>query len=192
MHSKSNNMEVITCDNAHEVVKEIFESLLSTYQTDLERSMKESDFIFDSIQMLYYKCHKINFKHGGSYRESPDSTGNKKATINLENKDNRCFQYATTVALNLDKIEKDPQRVSNLKTFINKYNWDGIKYPSKIDNWITVKKNNTAIALNILCITEMEICPAYISKINLNCEKQIILLMIPNDEKEGWHYLTVK
>ena len=26
--------------------------------------------------------------------------------------------------------------------------------------------------------------PAYISKINLNCEKQIILLMIPNEEKK--------
>ena len=35
-------------------------------------------------------------------------------------------------------------------------------------------------------------CPAYISKINSNCEKQIIFLMIPNGEKEGWHYLAVK
>ena len=33
---------------------------------------------------------------------------------------------------------------------------------------------------------------AYISKINSNCEKQIILLMIPNEEKEGWHYIAVK
>ena len=41
------------------------------------------------------------------------------------------------------------------------------------------EKNNPIIALNILYIKEMEICPAYISKINLNCEKQIILLMIP-------------
>ena len=32
-----------------------------------------------------------------------------------------------------------------------------------------------------------EKCPAFISKINLNCEKQIIILMIPNEEKEGWH-----
>ena len=38
----------------------------------------------------------------------------------------------------------------------------------------------------------MEICPAYISKINLNCEKQIIPLMISNNEKEGLYYLAVK
>ena len=35
-------------------------------------------------------------------------------------------------------------------------------------------------------------CPAYVSKINSNCEKQIVLLMIPNEEKKGWHYLAVK
>ena len=44
----------------------------------------------------------------------------------------------------------------------------------------------------MLYTKEKEICPAYISKINLNCEKQIILLMIPNEEKEGWRYLAVK
>ena len=34
--------------------------------------------------------------------------------------------------------------------------------------------------------------PAYVSKYNLNREKQMILLMIPNAEKERWHYLAVK
>ena len=38
------------------------------------------------------------------------------------------------------------------------------------------------MTLNILYIKEKEICPAYISKINSNCEKKI-LLMIPNEEK---------
>ena len=42
------------------------------------------------------------------------------------------------------------------------------------------EKNNPIIVLNILHTKEKEICPAYISKINSNCEKQIILLMIPN------------
>ena len=39
---------------------------------------------------------------------------------------------------------------------------------------------------------EKEICASYISKINWNCEKQIIMLMLPNEEKVGWHYLAVK
>ena len=38
----------------------------------------------------------------------------------------------------------------------------------------------------------MQTCPAYTWKISLNCEKQIISLMIPSEEKEGWYYLAVK
>ena len=53
-------------------------------------------------------------------------------------------------------------------------------------------KNNPRIALNILHIKEKEMCPAYISKISSNSEKEIIFLLIPNEEKEGWYYLTVK
>ena len=75
---------------------------------------------------------------------------------------------------------------------MNKYNWKEISYPSKIDDWKTFEKNNPTIALNILYIKEKEICPAYISEINSNCEKQIIFLMIPNEAKEGRHYLAVK
>ena len=38
----------------------------------------------------------------------------------------------------------------------------------------------------------MEICLAYMSTINSDCEKQIIILMIPNEDKKSWHYLAVK
>ena len=34
--------------------------------------MRESDFIFDSVQLMYYKCHKVNFRRGGSYIDPPD------------------------------------------------------------------------------------------------------------------------
>ena len=48
------------------------------------------------------------------------------------------------------------------------------------------------ITLNILYSKEKEICQAYISKANSNCENQIVLLMIPNKLKEGWHYLAIR
>ena len=43
-------------------------------------------------------------------------------------------------------------RVSNIKPFINKHNWKGTNYPSKIDDWKTFEKKNPTIALNILYI----------------------------------------
>ena len=61
--------------------------------------MKRSDFIFDSVQLMYYKCHKVSFIPDGSYIDSPDQIKKKKETINPKNTDNKCFQYAATVAL---------------------------------------------------------------------------------------------
>ena len=71
-------------------------------------------------------------------------------------------------------------------------NLKGISYPSKIEDWKRFEKNNPAIPINILYMEEKEVFPGYISKIKSNCEKHIILLMIPNEEKESWHYLAVK
>ena len=64
---------------------------------------------------MYYKFDKINFNRGGSYR-CADWIKNKKATINPFNKrDNKCFQYYTTVALNSGEIKKDSQRITKIK-----------------------------------------------------------------------------
>ena len=68
-------------DEADEVIKEFFDSLKNRYQNNLE-SMKGSEFVCDYLQLLYYKCHKINPSHSGSYIDSPDWLKNKKATIN--------------------------------------------------------------------------------------------------------------
>ena len=46
--------------------------------------MKGSDFIFDSVPLIYQKCHKVNFKF--SYIGAPDWIKNKKATINKKQK----------------------------------------------------------------------------------------------------------
>ena len=61
----------------------------------------------------------MNLNRGGSYINSPNLLKNKKATINPKNNDDKCFQYALTVALNYQNIKKDTQRISKIKTFIN-------------------------------------------------------------------------
>ena len=80
-----------------------------------------------------------------------------KATINSKIKDDKCFQYAVTVALNYGKIESLPERVSNIKPFIKKYNCKIINYLPKRDDWKTLEKNNPTTALNILYIKEKNV-----------------------------------
>ena len=53
MYSKSDNIELMISDKADEIIEDFFQSLLSRYQIGLETSMKDSDFIFDCIHLLY-------------------------------------------------------------------------------------------------------------------------------------------
>ena len=88
--------------------------------------MRGSEFLYDSVDVLYYNLNKVSLSRGGSYIDSTKWLKNKKATINPKNKDDNCFWYALTVALNYEKIKKDPQRISKIKPFIDQYNWNEI------------------------------------------------------------------
>ena len=76
--------------------------------------MRGSDFVFDGVNFLYYDFNKISVNRGESYIDSPKWLRDKKSTINPKNNDHKCFQYAVTLALNLDKINDHPERISNL------------------------------------------------------------------------------
>ena len=153
--------------------------------------MKRSEFEFDGVNFLYYDFNKISLNRGRPYIDSPKWLKNEKSEINPKNNDYKCFQYAVTLALNLDKINNHPKRISKFKPFIEQYNWNDIDFPSTSKDWKKFELNNE-IALNILYVPHntKKIRIAYKSKHNLTCEKQVILLMISNGE--NWHYLVVK
>ena len=101
----------------------------------------------------------------------------------MDHEVNRLFQYAAAVTLNDEEIRKYFERISKIKLSINRYNWEGINLSTEKGDWKKTEKYNLAISLNILYNEKkIIIYPAYVSKYNLNCEKQVILLMIPNGE----------
>ena len=58
MHTKSDNIEIMIGSETDDIIDEFFESLLQKYQEGLEESMKGSEFIFDSVDLLYYHLQK--------------------------------------------------------------------------------------------------------------------------------------
>ena len=192
MHTKSNKVIMIVSET-NEIIEDLFEYFLQKYQEGLEESMRGNEFVYDSVDILYYNLNKVSLSRGGSYINSTKWLKNKKATINPKNdKEDKCFQYSLPVALNYEKIKKDPQRISKIKPFIDQYNWKEIDFPSHGKDWKKFELNNKSIALNILYVTynAEKIRHAYKSKYNLTHENQVILLMITDGEK--WHYLAVK
>ena len=191
IHTRSDNIEIMIGDDDDDIIEELFKSLLQKYEENLQNKMRGSDFEFDGVNFLYDDFNKISLNRGGSYIDSPKWLKDKKSTINPKNNDNKCFQYAVTLALNLDNIDNHPERISKIKPFIDQYNWKDIDFPATSKDWRKLELKNE-IALNILYVPHntRKIQVAYKSKQNLTCDKQVILLMITDGEK--WHYLTVK
>ena len=111
--------------------------LLQRFQEARETSFKRgSEFILENVDLLYYYFHRRDIKRSGSYIETPEWLRNKKATTNPKNMDDdNCFQYGIPVALNHKNIGRDPQRISKIKSFSTKYNWDGIEFPAGPKDW---------------------------------------------------------
>ena len=191
MYTKSDNVEIMLGDDSDDIIEQLFKSLLQKYEENLQNIMRGSNFEFNSVNFLYYDFNKTSINRDESYIDSPKWLKDKKSTINPKNNDDKCFQYAVTLALNLNRIKKDPQRVSKIKPFIEKYNCEDINFPSTSKDWKKFESNNK-VALNILYVlyNTKKINIAYKSKNNLTREKQIILLMISDGQE--WHCLVVK
>ena len=112
--------------------------------------------------------------------------GKKDAISN----DDNSFQNALNDALNYHTIETHPERISKIKPYIIKYNWEGIEFPVGPKDWKKFEQNNKTIALNILIVPHnTKTRAAYRSEYTNKLKKQVILLMITDGTK--WHYLAI-
>ena len=105
--------------------------------------------INDEANNFYY----FAVKHLSELNSSGWLKAKKEAIIDNNSTDNdNDFEDALDDALNYQTTEKSPERISKLKHYINKYNWEGINFPAGSKEWQKFEKNNNAIALNVLYI----------------------------------------
>ena len=166
MYTKSDNITIMSGIETDDVINELFNSFRRRYQEGLQTKMRGSSFTLERNDLLEYH-HKISLNRVSSYINSPEWIKNKKVTLNPQNtKDNKCFQYAITTALNYQNIDHHPERISKLKPFIDNYKWDNICSPAGHKDYSAFEKNNSGIAVNILYVPHntKQIKQAYISK----------------------------
>ena len=59
------------------IIREIFRYFLRNYQEELE-IIKGSNFVFESVELMEYKLHRVRLRRGGSYVKSTEWLGNIK------------------------------------------------------------------------------------------------------------------
>ena len=126
---------------------------------------------------------------GSSYIELPESLANKKAVINLNNKeDSKCFMWSVTRALHPAKDHSE--RIdTKLEKATENLNWDGITFPVELKQIYRFEKQNPTIFVNVFGYEKKKVTILRKSE-TYKRENIVDLLLINNGEVQ--HYCVIK
>ena len=108
IYTESEAVEIFMGSYTEDVIYRLSDTLLQRFQHAQETSNhRRSEFIPDSVELLYYHCERMYIRRAESYIMSPDWILSKKATINPKNeKDKECFKWSIISGLNYNKIKE--------------------------------------------------------------------------------------
>ena len=95
---------------------------------------------------------------GRGYVELPDFIKGKKAVLNIQNKDNKCFLWCILAALHPVEREKNPKRVSKYEPYEHELNLGGLSLPMQIGDVKKFEKLNQ-LSINVYGIEGKSIIP---------------------------------
>ena len=147
-------------------------------------ALLNSRFVFDEFLYLDVNLHQLNLMRGSSYLPLPDWLVSKKAIVNPHNDDEEWFKWLVITAENA--WMKDPQRLSNLRKFMDNYDWSGLEFPVSIKDIRKFETRNN-ISVNVLAVEGRDI---YIHRKGRRMGREINLLMVSEDGIP--HYTAIK
>ena len=185
----SDKVSIVWGSDTDDIIRELFRSFLHNCQEEL-KIIKGSNFVFESVELMDYKLHRVRLRRGGSYIKSPEWLLHKGATINPKNEnDDECLRWSIICALNYNEIMK-----KEFENIFKKIKHEDKDFSSQKRDWENFEQNNESIALNVLFSSKdsEEITLLYKSEYNLERENKVLLLMINDDDNEKYYYFAVK
>ena len=182
-------------------VEEVYDEMTDEIEESIQKVKyaEGSGWRFSKIINLTLHTAKWDPFNAGSYIDLPPFLKNKKAIINMQNQDEKCFLWSVLRALN--PKDKNAERIdSDLKSKQNTLNMEGIRYPVNFRDIDRFESQNPNISISVLGYNEKNktVYPLKTSKYT-RCEHDIVLLLIKGwkiddngEEKKNSHYVLVK
>ena len=143
-------------------------------------------------KIIKLELHTVSYRplRGNTWIPLPKELADKKAIINMKNKDNKCFMWCVQRAIYA--TNKHPERVDKeLMEKENTLNMEEIEYPVSLKDIDRFEKQNPDISITVLGFNEKDkVHPLSVSEYVYNREHNIILLLIERDGVK--HYCLVK
>src|ERR1043165_2171834 len=110
-----------------------------------------------------------------------------QSVINVQNKDNRCFEWAVLSAIY--PVEKDPQRPSKYRAHLKKLDFTGIKFPVKVTDIDKFERQNLRVSVSVFG-WDRGLYPIRVSNLLSPTKHNVDLLLLSDGENQ--HYVWIK
>ena len=176
------NMET---SNVNSIIKDSEEKINESISNYINNG---SGWYFKKIVNLEIHINEFRPIRGSSYIPLPDWIMRKKAIVNIQNKDEKCFLWS--VLRYLHPKEKNDSRLTDLKQYENSLNTKGITFPMKVKDISKFERLNPDLpGINVLSINEKNIIYP-LRQIGKDSKTTIDLFFYEEDGKS--HYSLIK
>ena len=178
------NYKNLKSTNIEKLLKKGFGKILK----DLEEfQMNGSGWYFKEVLRLEVHTVEYNPTKGSSYIDLPEWIKNKKAIINIKNRDDKCFLWS--ILRYLYPKEKDAQYLKDLRKYEFSLNTKGLTFPLKLKDITKFEKLNPEIpGINVFSNDNMTIYPLRMAE--RDCKNTIDLFLYEEDGVS--HYSLIK
>ena len=169
-------------------VKELISKCIRSIIEKLEVYQKNgSGWYFNEVIQLEINTVEYNPTKGSSYIPLPDWISNKKAIVNIQNKDEKCFLWC--VLRYLHPIDKNKEKLTDLKKYEFSLSTKGISFPMKLKDISKFEKLNPSLpVINVFSNNDKIFYPLRMAE--KDCLNSIDLFLY---EEEGkFHYTLIK
>ena len=172
-----------------DIIKALLNQFIHDVKGEIEAwSERGSGWIMDKILEAYINVARYQPMRGGSYMPFPAKLKNKKAVLNIRNRDNECLRWAIRAALFPASIGRNPTRTSSYPVE-DGLNFAGIDFPTPVSQIDKLERQNPNLAINVfgweggnVIVHRISEKGGEIARINLMLTKQ----------GENTHYSLVK
>ena len=194
-HSKDLKLVLAGTDES-----ELYNEMMDEIEEEIQKVQNAEGSGWQFLKVIKLVLHTTKWEpiYGSSYIPLDPYLANKKAIINMQNEDDKCFMWCVLRAL----YPKDnhPERIDkDLKSKQDNINMKGICYPVNLKAIDHFEHLNPNISISVLGYNKEErVFPLRISKYT-GCDYDIVLLLLKEAEKgengeikEKTHYTLVK
>ena len=194
-HSKGLKLILMETDE-----NEIYDEMVDEIEEEMQKTREAvgSGWRFEKVIKLVLHTTKWEPIYGSSYIPLDPYLANKKAIINMQNEDDKCFMWSVLRALY--PKDTNPQRVDNdLKSKQDSINMKGIHYPVNLKAIDRFETQNPNISISVVGYNKVDLVHPIRASKYTGCEHDIVLLLLKEAVKgengkieEKTHYTLVK